>query len=469
MSLSSDDYYRLLGIRVDCIPPSHYQVLGLAEFENSQDRIRLAVRELDSKLRAVIQGPDVARAQQMLNQIAAAKICLTDKSLKFSYDETLKAKLTSHDEPLQAPPESSEQTQLEQKQHIQAQADQVGISPVHDSCADQKRGTATGWEKHGLWFKVSLISFLAISVVTFFVIRSNNIAKVSQTESPNSSQADLDQVDPKQVDPNQKNIESSRSSVLSETRKDVGNSKKERAEPKNDNSKSKAKQRAFSVDVSSLPVTNGLTFWLDADDEDSVQQDEQGTVFDWIEKMRKDRSVFRTTYPKRQATESKRSVVHFDGEVGICFNRFVAFAPKEFTIVFIASGTGILLAKGDPHLEPNASFSIDNKSEVRIRAASRKYLSIPESQSDQFIPRAITISQTGIQLFEAGEKKAKRDWAVSLNNKHAISVGMQQSDDLSRVKKNLFKGDIGEILIFDRALTNAETSEMMNYLGAKWQ
>lgn len=465
MSLSSDDYYRLLGIRVDCVPPSHYQFLGLAEFENSQDRIQLAVRELDSKLRAVIQGPDVALAQQMLNQIAAAKICLTDKSLKSRYDETLNAKLASHDESLQVRSESPKPTKPEQKQHIDAQADQVRISPVHDSPADQKRGTATWWKKQGSWFKVSLISFLAISVGAFFIIRSNNTAKVSQAESPKSSQIDSDQ-----VDPNQKNIESSSYSVLPETRKKVGNSKKERAAPKNDNSKLNSQQhQTFSVDVSSLPVANGLTFWLDADDEDGIQQDEQGTVYVWTEKMRKDRSVIRTTYPKRQTTESKRSVLHFDGEVGICFNSFVAFAPKEFTIVFIASGTGILLAKGDPHLQPNASFSIDNKSEVRFRAASRKYLSIPESESDQFVPRAITVTQTGIQLFEVGVEKAKRDWTFTLKNQHAISVGMQQSDDLSRVKKNLFKGDIGEILIFDRALTNAEISEMMNYLNAKWR
>ena len=475
MSLSSDDYYRLLGIRVDCIPPSHYQVLGLTEFENSQERIRAAVRKLDSRLRAVIQGPDVARAQQILTQIAAAKICLNNESSKRSYDESLVAKQNLQSQAL-SPTELPEPTATKSVliPNVEVQDDRRRISTDHDSPVHPERRLAKFWGKHGLGFKVSLIGFLAISVGMFFMIRSNDNVKVSQPKSPKSGQADLDQ-----VDPSRKDIESNQGNLPAETKEGSGNPNSKsakgnpstkRTEPKDENTKLDARQRkAASVDVSSLPITNGLAFWLDAADKASIQQDEEGTVYVWTEKLRKDPSVILSTYPKLRTNGSKQTVLQFDGEVGIGFNRFTTFAPKEFTIVFIASGTGILLAKGDPHLQPNSSFSIDNKSKVRFRVASRKFLSMPAMASDQFIPRAIAVSQTGVQLFEPGQESVEFDEKFGLNNEHAISVGMQQSDDLSRAKLNLFQGDVGEILIFDRALSSVEIKKMMNYLDEKWQ
>ena len=480
MSLSFDDYHRLLGIEVDQVPPTHYQLLGLQQFENSQKLILAAVMRSDSRLRAVMQGADVASAQRMLNLIAAARICLTDESAKFNYDESLKARsrVASHvdqSSSLRGFSNAGEVASIEvDTARIGSSAVAYDAEPEDDAMtlktktlieikapASTVRSAQSQSEQHRFRPAVALISFLLIATFTIVLIVQAKFG------SPGSESKSSDSIDIQQDHRNANSITTNNYHGTKQRR--VREPRKQKSQNGGlDDVVQLANTAEGVVNFDVLPFSDGLCFWLDANDEKTLETDGQGTVYCWMEKISKHRSTSRSDFPKRTAVASGKSAIAFDGNVGFCFNRFIEFAPKEFTIVYIANGTGVLLAKGDPHLEPEAAFAIDGKSEMRFRTASRKYLFVKNSSARQFAPRAILVSRSSVRLLNPNGEPVERDRVLQLNNQHPISIGMLQSGDSNRVKKNLFQGKIGEIMIFNRALNDADAKDMMKYLFVKW-
>ena len=480
MSLSFDDYHRLLGIEVDQIPPTHYQLLNLSEFEDSQERIQAAVMRFDSLLRTVMQGPDVASAQQMLNLIAAARICLTNESAKITYDEALKAKsrIVNRVDQSSRREDSSNgfeiagtefDTPRVSRSEVDSDAESNGDAPQITSGPLIKtkvpvstvRPAPPQAKQHRFWFTVALSSLLLVATLLTVFIVQKKIGSIGN-KAHSSDPIDIQQKQTKAI-----SVDFGNDQDTKQRREKKPREQQEKDAGLIDIGKlTNAEDGVVNFDV--LPFSDGLSFWLDANDEKTLEMDGQNSVYCWKEKLTNHRSTSRLDFPKRVETEFGKSAIAFEGNVGFCFNRFIEFAPNEFTIIYIADGTGVLLAKGDPHLEPEAAFAIDSKKEMRIRTASRKYLSIKNSSADHFVPRAILVSKTSIRLIDSNGETVERDWNLQLNNRHPISVGMLQSGDSSRVKKNLFHGKVGEIMIFNRALKDTEARKMMNYLFAKW-
>ena len=89
MSDDFDPYLRWLGIRDPDRPPNHYRLLGVAEFEDDADVLANAADRQMAHIRTFQAGPHSADSQRLLNELAAAKICLLNAEKKAAYDAQL--------------------------------------------------------------------------------------------------------------------------------------------------------------------------------------------------------------------------------------------------------------------------------------------------------------------------------------------------------------------------------------------
>ncbi|MBN1589237.1 MAG: hypothetical protein JW888_06965 [Pirellulales bacterium] len=99
---SFDAYHQWLGIPPEDQPPHHYRLLGLKAFEDNPTVISHAADRQMSHLRTFQTGPHGATSQQLLNEVAGARVCLLHAEKKAAYDEWLRqamAKTRSADSP----------------------------------------------------------------------------------------------------------------------------------------------------------------------------------------------------------------------------------------------------------------------------------------------------------------------------------------------------------------------------------
>lgn len=90
--MTFDPYYTWLGIPPADQPANHYRLLAIERFEPSGDVISNAADRLMAYLRVLSGGPQASVAQRLLNEAAAARICLLDAGQKAHYDATLRAR-----------------------------------------------------------------------------------------------------------------------------------------------------------------------------------------------------------------------------------------------------------------------------------------------------------------------------------------------------------------------------------------
>src|SRR5919106_1106352 len=91
MQPAFDPYYRWLGISPEEQPPNHYRLLGLRLFEADADVIETAADRQMRHVHTFKNGPHSALSQSLLNEIAAARLCLLTPPRKADYDASLRA------------------------------------------------------------------------------------------------------------------------------------------------------------------------------------------------------------------------------------------------------------------------------------------------------------------------------------------------------------------------------------------
>jgi hypothetical protein len=92
MSEQFDPYYLWLGIPPEESAggaPNHYRLLGLRLFEPNREVISYAVDQRSTHLRSFQSGKRGAESQRLLNEVAAAGVCLLDDDKKRAYDRKL--------------------------------------------------------------------------------------------------------------------------------------------------------------------------------------------------------------------------------------------------------------------------------------------------------------------------------------------------------------------------------------------
>ncbi len=89
MASSFDPYHKWLGIPPDEQPPNHYRLLGIRDFEADPDVIQSAADQRMAHLRTYQTGRRADWSQRLLNEVAAAKICLLTPAKKAAYDQSV--------------------------------------------------------------------------------------------------------------------------------------------------------------------------------------------------------------------------------------------------------------------------------------------------------------------------------------------------------------------------------------------
>jgi len=93
MSGSFDPYHKWLGISPKDQPPHHYRLLAIDLFESDPDVISSAADQRMGHVRAFQTGKHSALSQQILNEIASARVCLLSPEKKAEYDRRLREQL----------------------------------------------------------------------------------------------------------------------------------------------------------------------------------------------------------------------------------------------------------------------------------------------------------------------------------------------------------------------------------------
>lgn len=86
---SFDPYHHWLGIPPHAQPADHYRILGLRRFESDVELIEAAAELRMAYLHGCTTGPNVASAQQLLNELASARLCLLDPHKRRQYNDQL--------------------------------------------------------------------------------------------------------------------------------------------------------------------------------------------------------------------------------------------------------------------------------------------------------------------------------------------------------------------------------------------
>jgi len=88
-----DPYLKWLGIRPKDQPPHHYRLLGIDLFESDPDVISNAADARMLLVKTFQTGSNASLSQKILNEVAAAKVCLLSPQKKAEYDRRLREKL----------------------------------------------------------------------------------------------------------------------------------------------------------------------------------------------------------------------------------------------------------------------------------------------------------------------------------------------------------------------------------------
>ena len=106
-----DPYYKWLAIPPQERPPNHYRLLAIPLFEADPEVIESAADQRMGHVRTFQAGRYGALSQQILNELAAARVCLLSREKKLAYDAELQAMLAPAP-PLPPPPQTSVPTVL---------------------------------------------------------------------------------------------------------------------------------------------------------------------------------------------------------------------------------------------------------------------------------------------------------------------------------------------------------------------
>lgn len=104
MDKSFDPYLKWLGIPPKDQPAHHYRLLGIETFESDPEVISNAADQRMAHLKNFAAGKRSAVSQQILNEIAAARVCLLNDSQREQYDVALRKKMQPQPPQAQKPP-----------------------------------------------------------------------------------------------------------------------------------------------------------------------------------------------------------------------------------------------------------------------------------------------------------------------------------------------------------------------------
>ncbi|MDG2223732.1 MAG: formylglycine-generating enzyme family protein [Rubripirellula sp.] len=188
-----DPYHMWLGIPPEDQPPNLYRLLSTATFEQNLDVIEAASQRQINHLRTYATGPNSELSQELLNEVAAARVTLLNPARKAEYDQALmqsqaasKIDQERSQQPIESPAISAP-----------ASATPPSFSPSVTPSPKKSRGKAkktTNWSKP----LVGSIALAATVVLSFVLVKAfqkdTEVAQAPprtaiQPKQPSNSQA----------------------------------------------------------------------------------------------------------------------------------------------------------------------------------------------------------------------------------------------------------------------------------------
>ncbi|PAY19617.1 hypothetical protein CKO51_10155 [Rhodopirellula sp. SM50] len=168
-------YQEWLEIPAERLPPNHYALLGLADFESDEALIESAAKSRSAYLHQIAAGPRRKIVQEMLGQVAIARRTLLNADSRSAYDESLRSGTASD-------AQQGASTQIAIKPAVSAASE---TPPGPQSPVSRPRTKASDWKYHG----ISAAVLLTIVAIVFWVNRNPGgrraaEARPSQHESP---------------------------------------------------------------------------------------------------------------------------------------------------------------------------------------------------------------------------------------------------------------------------------------------
>ena len=120
MSGAFDPYRKWFGIPPEDQPPNHYRLLGIELFECDEEAIDNAATQRMAFVKRFQSGKHAVASQKILNELAAARVCLLDVDRKLQYNQQLRDRLDLT--PGAPPPMTAEQLDAETRQAGTSQA-----------------------------------------------------------------------------------------------------------------------------------------------------------------------------------------------------------------------------------------------------------------------------------------------------------------------------------------------------------
>jgi tetratricopeptide (TPR) repeat protein len=177
-----DPLHKWLGIPPDEQPPHHYRLLGIATFEQDTDVIDAAADKQLAFLHDLANGQYAVQAEQLANQISAARICLRSRDRRKAYDEMLRGQLGRTAPPAAATASPAHQAagpHDEVSTPIHIRPDEQTVRGKPRSAA--RRRTASSAPRY--WHLLSLLGVVALAAIGYGIATGRLAIKPSILEA----------------------------------------------------------------------------------------------------------------------------------------------------------------------------------------------------------------------------------------------------------------------------------------------
>ncbi len=169
MSESFDPYHKWLGVSPKDQPPNHYRLLGIDLFEDDADVIADAAEQRMVHVRTYQLGPYSELSQEILNELAAAKVCLLKPAKKLAYDAELRAALGAGGQDLPAQPVGHMPPVALEKLDFPAPARAPAVPPLLDTFSEMAAPSGTIRARQGRGKKKRRQKHSAMLIVQFIL------------------------------------------------------------------------------------------------------------------------------------------------------------------------------------------------------------------------------------------------------------------------------------------------------------
>jgi len=506
MSEAFDPYYRWLGISPKEQPPNHYRLLGLELFEADPALIDSFALRHTSFLRNITDGPHLADAQRLLNELAAARRCLLDPQRKAAYDDDLRARLAAVGARRQETRAAEPQPGAEQPVGLPGSPDEpfpsngVFAPRIPRVAADWKsvptgsrRSPKPRWLRPRGWMAAGTIGIVVVllAVVTGVLIFSRPepprptraragakrpLAKAAtdssrtagrQQTSPPRPTAGLDQPEPAPLvapapEPSAPPVAAAEPQANHPA-----------SSPAKETGVEAALPPASFIPEGQPPRLPGLVLWLDA----STLAPDDARIARWS-----DGSDGR--YVAVQKQDDRRPELLPDALHGKPVARFrggpwleipgtsqTLDLGTDYTIAYVARGVGgTLLSKGSGGKAGQFSLLSDScfLTNGDVNSATAGRLAASGDDPAQFRVRTIAADAASFAWYLDGTASGSyADDRHEVRNKSVVRIGAPPRSEREDARQ-LFVGDLAELLIYNRALPQEERQGVEAYLREKW-